>query len=220
MAPALAGVYEAYRPDRDKTDLHTALCQTRILLWSLSPQPAPDDILFAVKRESFAFGLKFQYEFKAADNDNEFRKKLLTHQQGVARILASLEEKLGELNQFAALHRLAAAHHNGLSRRWEANFEYLHARVEMQIAYVYEYQSSLGLLRRDALNLDKTKHNGWQLDSTDTPRGDRSGKDMAGQARKHLKELIDKNPGTVWAALAERDLAVPLGLTWKPAKLP
>jgi hypothetical protein len=218
MVPAHAAIYEPYRPDRETTDLHTALCKTRVLIWSLSPLAPPDDILFAVTKESTSF--KFQYEFKATDDQNDFRKKLLTHQQAVARILALLEEKLEELDQFAAMHRLAMAHRNGLSRRWEANFEYLHARVELQIAYVYEYQSSLGLLRREALNLDKAKYNGWQLESTDTPRGDRSGRDMAGQARKHLKRLIDKNPGTVWAALAERDLAVPIGLTWKPAKLP
>jgi hypothetical protein len=91
------------------------------------------------------------------------------------------------------------------------------ARMEEQIAYLYEYQSMLGQMRKELPPLDKAQGNGWKLAATATPSGDSKGKKMAKTSGSALEKMADEHKGTPWEVLAKRERMTTLGLEWKTA---
>ena len=69
------------------------------------------------------------------------------------------------------------------TKRWQVNYDFTVARMEAQIAFLYEFQSMLGQMRKE-LPPKEAAHNGWMLASTETLTGDSAGKKMAASSRK------------------------------------
>ncbi len=106
------------------------------------------------------------------------------------------------------------------SKRWRANYEYILARLELQIGWLNEYQFALGELRREEQPaLDPSTHNGWRLTAADRMRSDPASRRLLAATQKRLQRIVREHPGTPWEWYAKRDQAAPEGLIWKPVKV-
>jgi hypothetical protein len=92
------------------------------------------------------------------------------------------------------------------------------ARLQSQIAYLYEYQSMLGQMRKELPPRDPALHGGWRLAAQTSLQGDAAGKKLYKSSQKILEKLAKDNPGTPWEVLAKREKLTALGLEWQPTK--
>ena len=92
------------------------------------------------------------------------------------------------------------------------------ARLEAEFAYLMEYQSMLGQMRKELPPRDRELHGGWKLAATTTLTGDSAGKKMASSSHKLLDRIAKDHAGTPWEVLAKREKLTALGLEWKPAQ--
>jgi serine/threonine protein kinase len=102
---------------------------------------------------------------------------------------------------------------------WQATYDYILARVEAQVAYLYEYQTLLGAMRKDFPPYEPKVHNGWRIASKEALEGDKTGQNLAKDARKILDKITKDYPATPWAILAKRDRLTNLGLEWQATKI-
>ncbi len=147
-----------------------------------------------------------------ADRSDAAKNNLKRLQRGPARVMQSLESIM-ELLDKAAEERAEEK-----SKRWQAHFDYIVAKVKSRYVYVNEYNSAMGLIRKDSLpELDKKKgHIGWKLASTNRLLSGAEVKDMAKDAKKLYAKLAKENPSTPWEVLAKRERGTALGLQWEP----
>jgi hypothetical protein len=102
--------------------------------------------------------------------------------------------------------------------RWQANYDYLLARLKAQLAYLNEYSALLGQMRKDQQPpLEPKVHSGWRVASQATV-SDATAKKFATESRKTLEKLMKEHPETPWAIFAKRDHLTNLGLEWQPTK--
>jgi hypothetical protein len=142
----------------------------------------------------------------------EEKKKILEQQQDPAKINAELEEALEELLD------VGKEREQEKSKRWQANYDYVLARLTARMAYVEEYNLMLGKIRKDELPpLDSQIHQGWRMASQATLHT-KDGKDKAEKAKTALERLIKEHPGTPWEVLAKRERLTNLGLKWEPTR--
>src|SRR5262249_34605968 len=128
----------------------------------------------------------------------------------VARTMRELEEALDDLRAAGKTGRKEEK-----SKRWQANHDYVFARLEAQLAYLYEYDSALGEMRKE---LPEKGPNGWRLASQKKLSGDSQGRKYMSESGKILDKLVKENAGTPWEVLAKRDKLSNLGLKWQPNK--
>lgn len=210
-----------YRDTYGGTPLRQAVYKARVALWAASGQEAPDGMRADVARvlkqvQSPADKQPLQAQIRAPDSamaEKQLKDRILTKEKAIAKILGFLLETLTELEK-------AGEHRDAETKRWQAHYDFLLARVHAQIALLFEYQSQLGAMRRELPERDAKKHNGWRLAPREKLLGDSAGKKSAAEARKLLEKLAREHPGTPWEELARRDLATPLGLEWRGANLP
>jgi hypothetical protein len=110
------------------------------------------------------------------------------------------------------------------SKRWQAYFGYVHARLLERIAYTFEYNYLLAAIRTDSLpeRDPKQQHRGWRLASRDKmqAKGEdgRQAKAYAADSKKILAKMAEEHRGTPWEILAKRDAMTALGLEWRPTR--
>jgi hypothetical protein len=146
--------------------------------------------------------------FRAAE-DAVLKRNVETNQRSVALILGVLDEDLAEMEA-------TAEEKDELSAYWRANYDYITAKLEAEASYIWEYQSMLGQMRKEAPARDPKIHGGWDLASTSTPQGDSKGKKMAKSSKKTFETLSKKYPNTPWDILSRREKGTSLGLEWQP----
>jgi hypothetical protein len=218
LPPFDADVLKKYDDDKgtDDSPLRKAVRNARALLWAVSTSGAPANLNPEVDaaRQKLKFNLSVLAEgFRAPPpaQENAFKGKVEENERHVARIMGQLQEALEELK--------AAGENKGAEpKRWQANYDFMLARLESQIAFLYEYQSMLGQMRKELPPRDPTLHGGWRLAATTTLQGDSTGKKLFKDSRKILKGLAEKNAGTPWEVLAKREMLTALGLEWKPTR--
>src|SRR5262249_49782736 len=142
---------------------------------------------------------------------NQFKNQVRKDQDDIARLLAGLEDALEELKK-------AGAGRDKEPKRWQANYDFVLARLEALLAYLYEYQSMLGQMRKELPPRDPKVQGGWRLASREKLTGDKRGKDLAKDARSILERVAAENPKTPWEVLAKRERLTALGLEWQAAK--
>jgi hypothetical protein len=81
-------------------------------------------------------------------------------------------------------------------RRWQTNSDFMLASLQVQIAFLDEYQSMLGQMRKELPPRDPARHGGWRLASTRTLQGDAAGKKLPRESRKILENLAREHAGT------------------------
>ncbi|MFL5339668.1 MAG: hypothetical protein ACJ8F7_05825 [Gemmataceae bacterium] len=146
----------------------------------------------------------------------QFKKQVLQMQKVPARILAELDD-IAETLEKAGDKRAAET-----SLRWKAHFELLTARLRLWRVAIHEYDLMLGKIRKDELpELVAAKNeNGWRIVVADKVQSGSEVKELVKEANKLLAKVGKDYPGTPWAELAKRDLALRVGLEWQPATLP
>jgi hypothetical protein len=103
------------------------------------------------------------------------------------------------------------------SKRWQAHFDYVKAKLLARIIYLREYSLMMGKIRKDELPALAPGNTGWRLASrVKLQSTDKEIKDMLGDYKKALKALKSKHKGTPWELLAKREDGTYLGLEWMP----
>ena len=102
------------------------------------------------------------------------------------------------------------------NRRWQANYDYVRAKLAAKIAYVYEYNAKLGDMRKDFPPMDPMIHKGWQL-AAKAKISDRDADKYAKRAVGYLNQLAKDNVATPWEFFAKREKITSLGLDWQPS---
>jgi len=155
----------------------------------------------------------FQERFPALPMDaqkaNTFKNQVEQQQKNLALVYAALDAKHEEL-------RALQEDRDRETKCWQANYDYVMARLGFRLAQFLEYQVMLGQIRKEELpELDKQKHTGYRL-AAKIMLTDRDGEKIATGAKKLLKTIAEEHKGTPWELLAKRDIMTALGLEWQP----
>ena len=127
------------------TELQQNVKKARIELWVISSLPPPDDIKKEVneKRTKSKVNLSVLKDgYRAPSNEITFKAGIENDEKEVARMFVNLLEALDDLKKSEEMK-------DAESKRWQANYDFIRARLEAQIAYLYEYQSMLGQMRKE-----------------------------------------------------------------------
>jgi hypothetical protein len=207
-------------PSDPNSPLPQAVKNARAMLWAIYPGRAPKSLTAEVSgiRQNIHEQLnilKDGYRAPAGGkNETGFKNRVEEDERRVALLVRAVEDALNELHD----PKVVEARENEKSKRWQANYDFMLARVELEYAYLFEYQSMLGSMRKEFPPRDPQLHGGWKLASQSRLQGDSTGRKAAKEAQKKLKEIIKKNAGTPWEVLAKREMLTNLGLEWQPAK--
>jgi hypothetical protein len=206
LPPFSAKTMEAYKPDYDSlADLRKEI---RAKPDKYPLRKAVLDAADVLQKHQKSF----PESYPGGPTSAQKKAMILREQEEPARIIAELTEALEELRE-AGKQRAKEE-----SKRWQANYDYVEARLTGRIAYVYEYNLMLGRIRKDDMpELDLKVHSGWRLASLEKLHV-KEAKDFAGESQAALDKLIKEHPGTPWEVLARRERLTALGLEWQPAR--
>ncbi len=141
------------------------------------------------------------------------KKKILQEQENPGKAIFFLEEALAELEK-AEKHM-----ENEKSKRWQAHYYLVVARLKSRLIYVHEYNYLLGEIRRDVLPELGGDNNGYRLASKSRPSTtDDNVRGWRRELRRNWRKITSDFPGTPWALLARRESQTNLGLQWTPTK--
>ena len=158
--------------------------------------------------------LRMREEFRATPRPADLKNEVLKKQKDVARSLGELTDLLDDLKK--AGDALDAEP----TKRWRANYEYILARLELQIGWLNEYQFALGELRRERAAADRSQRAQRLAFDHGGPDAGRSG--QSPHASRDPEAAAAHRPGASGNALGMVRQARPggaEGLIWKPAKL-
>jgi hypothetical protein len=219
LPPFPADKLTRYQKEGDPdTKVKLAVRKARAVLWAAAASGEPKELREDVQKERATLRanltiLKDGYRAPAAGvAENRFKDMVTADGREVARILLHLTEALDELKTAGEEGRDAEP------KRWQANYDFVLARLEAQVAYVYEYQSMLGQMRKELPPRDMALHGGWRLAAQTDLQGDAVGRKLATASRKLLDKIAKDHAGTPWEVLAKREKLTALGLKWQPTK--
>ena len=214
LPPFPADKMAAYAPGGDMTDLRKAVLNAREVIWALntaSPPAALKDGVEKIRKDLSVNLATLKDGYRKPGDENKFKDMLLKDERRIADMMEKCDEALNELK--------AAGEKRGMeTKRWQVNYDFTLARLEAQSAYLWEYNSVLGQLRKQMPDLAPGQ-NGWKLAAVEKPKGDSQGKNLEKASRKLLDQIIKDNPDTPWAILARREKLTALGLQWQGAKI-
>jgi hypothetical protein len=194
LPPFAANVLDAYRDNGKRTPFREAVKKAMALLREPRMTKA------------------FEERFTGKGGDAKIKAAILARQREPAIIQGDLEEALAELEE------AGNSRDREPSRRWQADYDFVLARLEARIAYVHEYNYMLALIRKDALPPREPIHTGWRLASREKLQSDTDARKRAADARKTLLRLAREHRGTPWEIVARREALTALGLEWKPTR--
>ena len=209
----------AYPLDNTSTPLRDAVEHAQALLWALSPATPPPELADAVRKLKQSSEVKkvlngLPEAYRAPVNvaaENALGKQLFEDSLRAASMVRILEDELDNLKKLGFTR-------NQVSRRWQANYDFLLARLKQQIAHVYEVASALGRMRKELPPRNPAVEGGWRLAAREQLQGDPTGKRLHKDARKLLDRIAVEHAGTPWEILARRAQLTPIGLEWMPEK--
>jgi uncharacterized protein YegL len=152
--------------------------------------------------------------FPAAD-DPDFKEAIKNSQTTVARVEYTVKEALGPITAVARLRDRET------SRRWQAHYDLIRGRLLAMRIRCDEFNSICAKFLRDQPKFKNPGSNTWKLvPSEEIGTRDPRAKEVAAEARRLLKRVVDEHPGTPWALLAQRELKDPFGFKWVEANVP
>ena len=214
LPPFPADKMAAYAPGGDPSDVRTAVLKAREVIWALnsaSPPAALKDDVNKIRSGIKANLSILKDGYRKPADDNKFKAMVTKDEREVADLMELCDEALTSMNDVKEKRAME-------TKRWQANYDLTLARLEAQQAYLWEYDSMLGQLKKQEPDLAPGQ-NGWKLAAQPTLRGDSTGKKLAKDSLKHLDQIIKDNPDTPWAILARREKLTALGLQWQGAKI-
>jgi hypothetical protein len=154
----------------------------------------------------------FQEEFPTK-NVEQLKKDVQPIQKKLAETKLELEEA------FAELEKVAEKREGEKSKRWQATYDYVRARLLERMAYVFEYQYMLSEIRTDALPELQANNIGWRLASGEKMQckgaDGKDAKKQKDEAVELLKKIATDHKGTPYEILAKRESQTNLGLSWQ-----
>jgi hypothetical protein len=225
LPPFKPEVLEKYEADGDPDSaLRKAVHNARVALWAVSTaRERPQELKAEINRvRTNLKNADLEVVLNTLDNgvrapaatpaaEKNLKDTLFNSERNVARIIGLLNDSLEEL-------RTAGEMRSAEPKRWQANYDYTLARLQEQIAFLYEFQSMLGDMRKEFPPRDPKVQNGWRLAATSKPQGDSTGKKLEKEARKLLDKIAKEHAGTPWEVLAKREKLTALGLKWQATK--
>ena len=141
------------------------------------------------------------------------KKEVLAEQEVPARIEDELDRVLRKIEKVA--DKLPEEK----SRYWRATYQYAVAQVKARLAFMQEYNRSLGLIRTDSLPAvdEKKGEVGLTLVSSEKMVSQKEVKQLAESAADDFAKVAEEYPNTPWGVLARRHQLMTLGLKWKPS---
>lgn len=145
--------------------------------------------------------------FPAAGTE-EFKEAMERNQETVARVIYTVDEALAPI--------MAASDYRDreTSRRWQAHYDLIKARLLAIKIRCYEYNWACAQMKVDPLGFSNPKSNAWRLEPDPeihySPAAQRAGDEATGL----LKRVLTEHRGTPWALLAQRELKDPFGFKW------
>jgi hypothetical protein len=100
------------------------------------------------------------------------------------------------------------------SPRIAAQFDLAIGRVLATKARMEGYNSMIAALKRGKTFASESSTT-WNLEAADAYETESTIKKLAERAKKYLERVVQEHPGTPWAKIAEAELAMPMGWTWK-----
>jgi hypothetical protein len=190
------------------------------VLWAIYPGREPKDLGGEVGQMRGKIGVQLDvlrdgYRAPGGGNNAEkqFKDRVENDERKVALLMRAIEDSLEELQSQAVTEA-----RDSEDKRWKANYDFLLARMLLEHAYLFEYQSMLGSMRKEFPPRDPALHGGWKLASQSRLQGDSTGKKANTKARKLLDKIIKDNAGSPWEVLAKREKLTNLGLEWQPTR--
>ena len=218
LPPFSAEMLKKFQDDPN-SPLRQPVQDARAMLWAIYPDQPPSSLKVevALARRNYPVQLsvlKDGYPAPSSRDEAQFKKRVENDERHVAMLMRAVEDALMKLRE----PKVVEARENEKSKRWQANYDFMLARVEMQYAYLFEYQSMLGSMRKEFPPRNPELHSRWKLASQPKLQGDSIGKKSAKDAQKLLDKIIKNNTGSPWEVLAKREKLTNLGLEWQPAK--
>jgi hypothetical protein len=222
LPPFAAKTLKEYEDDSANANspLRQAVTKARAILWAIYPGSPPKTLSVEVNMARRNYDgvqlniLKEGYRAPGGGNaETQFKNRVEDDERRVAKLMRAVQDALNELSDPKVVEARESE-----SKRWQANYDFMLARVQLEFAYLFEYQSMLGSIRKEFPPRDPELHGGWKLASQSKLQGDSTGKKFAKEAGKLLDSIIKKNAGTPWEVLAKREKLTNLGLEWQPAK--
>jgi hypothetical protein len=210
---AIMSNYPAGSPDDDHKALRDAILNAREVIWAINTAapPAPVSADVQKKRMELKANLSILKDgYRKPADENAFKNMVMKDEREVADLMAACDDAVNLL-------KAAGEKRDTDIKRWQVNYDFTLARLEAQYAYLFEYQSMLGQMRKQLPDLAPGQ-NGWKLASLETLKGDSQGKNLAKSARKLFDQIIKDNPSTPWEVLAKREKLTALGLKWEGTK--
>ncbi len=99
------------------------------------------------------------------------------------------------------------------SPRWQAGYDLAMGRTLAILVRTQSYNAMLAKAKR-GLKFQNPRNNTWILRPSDEITVSTKLNGAAKKARAYLQRVVEEHPGTPWAYLAEKELAIPMGWTW------
>lgn len=143
--------------------------------------------------------------------NKKVKDEFLREQEPVGISILNLNGVVKAINQARKMRDMEK------SERWKANFDYMQARLQSRLVYLYEYNYTLGQVRGDNLPELAAGQSGWRIGVSgpklNIPENDT--RDLAKKTKVLWQKIEDEYPETPWSLLAQRESKIALGLTWK-----
>jgi len=199
--------------------LRKAVTNARAVLWAIYPGEEPKKLSSEVGKLRGSIGvqlsvLKDGYRAPGGGNaEKQLKDRVENDERKAALLIQAVGDALEELESQPVTEA-----RDGESKRWKANYDFILARMMMEQAYLVEYQSMLGSMRKEFPPRDPALHGGWKLASQANVQGDSTGKKASKKAHKLLDKIIKDNAGSPWEVLAKREKLTNLGLEWQATR--
>ena len=146
-------------------------------------------------------------------NSGQVKGQIKNEQAAPGKAKFYLKEALSELRDVAKLRDKEP------SKRWQAHYDYVEARLLARLIYVSEYNYVLAQIRTDSLPDLPEGMTAYQLrlgsrDKVKVPEGEV--KTWVKELKRDWDKLVNQYRGTPWAVIARRERLTALGLEWRP----
>ena len=177
----------------------------------IAKEPAKRALIQACSLPRLEVKLPSSERFPVAGQD-VMQRRFSDAQKEVARNLVAVDG-LGQILDTAEASKSSK---DLLSQpRWDASYSLALGRVLATKARLDCWNEVLAAAK-EGLKAEDPKTNIWAIEpSTDLKRLNSRTKQVAERAIKTLRDVVDRHPGTPWAAVASAELAVPVAYKWR-----
>lgn len=144
----------------------------------------------------------------------DFKEVMDRNQETVARVLYTVEEALVPISQAQPLRDRET------SRRWQAHYDLIRARLLAMKVRCYEYNWACGQMKVNPRKFTNPQSNAWRLEPDPQVQSSDRASQAAAEATTLLERVVSDHHGTPWALLAQRELKDTFGFRWVETYVP